>query len=254
MEQYTVKQLAKMAGVSVRTLHHYDKLGLLKPSLRTMAGYRLYGQKELERLQQILFYKELDFELQDILALLDAPNFDYVKALQSHREAILERKNRLDTLLDTIDKTILNFKGEQTMLTNEELYAGFTKEKAEAIRQEAIEKYGKETVETSENNLRKLSKQDLEALKKEGEDIAATIAGLMHQNPTDDEVQQQVHRHYQHIVQMWGGAVEKHNIPDVYKGLATLYVEDKRFYADAPQGFTEFLSKAIIYYADTRLK
>lgn len=248
-----MKQLSKMAGVSVRTLHHYDELGLLTPRERTDAGYRLYGQKELIRLQQILFYKELDFPLRDIHELLDDPTFDYLMALQGHRRAILERKNRLDTLLTTIDKTILTLKGEQIMRTNEELYTGFTKEQAESIRQEAIEKYGKDTVETSENNLRKLSKEQLEGLKKEGENIAASIAALMHLAPDDDEVQEQIERHYKHIVQMWGGAVAKENIPQAYKGIATLYVEDNRFYAGNAEGFNRFLSGAITYYVDTRL-
>jgi DNA-binding transcriptional MerR regulator len=254
MQQYTVKKLAKMAGVSVRTLHHYDEIGLLTPSVRTDAGYRVYGEKELIRLQQILFYKELDFALRDIQELLDNPAFDNLLALQGHRKAIVARKNRLTVLLETIDKTILKLKGEQTMLTNEELYAGFNKNQADAIRQEAIEKYGNEMVETSENNLRKLSKEDFEKLKKQGEDIAAAIANLMHLSPYDDEVQAQIHLHYKHIVQMWGGAVPNENIPDVYRNLATLYVEDKRFYADAPTGFTEFLGKAIVHYTDTRLK
>lgn len=253
MGQYSVKQLSKMAGVSVRTLHHYDELGLLTPKERTDAGYRLYGQKELIRLQQILFYKELDFSLRDIQELLDDPTFDYLMALQGHRRAILERKNRLETLLTTIDKTILTLKGEQTMRTNEELYAGFSKEQAENMRQEAVEKYGKETVETSENNLRKLSKEQLGGLKKEGEDIAASIAALMQLAPDDDEVQEQIDWHYKHILQMWGGAVAKENIPQAYKGLAALYVEDNRFYAGLPDGFNRFLSDAIIHYVNTRL-
>lgn len=243
-----------MAGVSVRTLHHYDQLGLLSPHIRTEAGYRVYGQKELIRLQQILFYRELDFSLRDIAELLDDPEFDPIEALKNHRKALLERKVRLATLLKTIDKTILTLKGEQKMLTNEELYTGFTKEKADAIRKEAIDKYGEEAVETSENKLRKLSKDQLDALKKEGEEIASAIANLMLLDPTSDEVQEQVHRHYKHITQMWGGAVERHNIPDAYRGLGQLYVNDKRFYANAKEGFAEFLQKAIIYYTDSRLK
>ncbi|MGV3598849.1 MAG: MerR family transcriptional regulator [Bacteroidota bacterium] len=253
MQRYSVKQLSKMAGVSVRTLHHYDELGLLTPKERTDAGYRVYGQKELIRLQQILFYKELDFSLRDIQELLDDPTFDYLRALQGHRKAIVERKTRLDALLTTIDKTILTLKGEQTMRTNEELYAGFTKEQAESIRLEAMDKYGKETVETSENNLRKLSKDQLKALKTEGEEIALSIAKLMHLAPDDAAVQQQIDRHYKHILQMWGGAVAKENIPQAYKGLATLYVEDSRFYEGIAEGFNQFLSEAIVYYADTRL-
>jgi DNA-binding transcriptional MerR regulator len=131
MRQYSVNQLAKMAGVSVRTLHHYDRFGLLKPSVRTEARYRLYGKDELIRLQQILFYKELDFSLADIRRILNDPNFDRVTALESHRHALERRRDKLTTLLGTIDKTILELKGEQIMMTDEELYEGFSKQQAE---------------------------------------------------------------------------------------------------------------------------
>jgi|MDTD01.1.fsa_nt_gb DNA-binding transcriptional MerR regulator len=253
MEQYTVKKLSKIAGISVRTLHHYDEIGLLKPSIRTDASYRLYGHKELVRLQQILFYKELDFPLRTIQELLNHPSFDNLQALQNHRKALIERKNRLATLLKTIDNTILTLKGEQKMLTNDELYAGFSKNTAQTIRQEAIEKYGVETVQTTENNLRKMDKAQFEALKKEGEDIATAIAQLMHLAPSDEKVQEQIHRHHLHIVQMWGGAVEKSKVLETYKGLADLYVQDNRFYADIKMGFNSFISQAMLHYVNTKL-
>ena len=101
MIQYSVKQLAQLAGISVRTLHLYDQLGLLKPNIRTVARYRLYGEKELLRLQQILFYKELDFPLQEIGKILDDPDFDLVEALLSHKNALEIRRDRIGTLLTT---------------------------------------------------------------------------------------------------------------------------------------------------------
>ena len=88
---YTVQQLARLAGVSVRTLHHYDHVGLLKPSARTAAGYRQYGEADLLRLQQILFFRELDFPLTDIQAILDQPGFDQVKALHDHNNGRVDR-------------------------------------------------------------------------------------------------------------------------------------------------------------------
>lgn len=254
MGNYTVKQLAKLAGVSVRTLHHYDQLGLLSPSVRTGAGYRQYGEKELIRLQQILFYKELDFPLKEIQEILDDPAFDYLSALDNHKKAIEARRERLNTLLATINKTILKLKGEKTMLTNEDLYAGFPKEKAEAYRKEAIEKYGRETVEKSENNLRKIGKEGIEQLKAESAYIVQSLAGLMHLDPTDTEVQKQVARHYKNIQQFWGGAVPNESMTEAYWGLAKLYVEDKRFYAEQGAGFAEFLSKAMLHFVETTLK
>src|SRR5688572_8269383 len=103
-KQYSVKQLAKLAGVSVRTLHLYDQLGLLKPAVRTEARYRLYGEPELLRLQQILFYKELGLPLQEIGEILDDPDFDLVKALGDHRKALQEQGKKIKVLLGTIDK------------------------------------------------------------------------------------------------------------------------------------------------------
>src|SRR5512136_2331510 len=100
---YTVQQLARLAGVSVRTLHHYDHIGLLAPSARTAAGYRLYGAADLLRLQQILFFKELDLPLDEIQDILDDPDFDQIEALESHKRLLRERADRLARLLMTID-------------------------------------------------------------------------------------------------------------------------------------------------------
>ncbi len=156
MDGYTVKKLAEMAGVSVRTLHHYDETGLLKPAERTNAGYRLYGEDELLRLQQILFYKELDFPLKKIAEILESPRFDKVAALKQHKIALKNRRTRLDTLLSTVDKTISKIE-EDTIMSYEELYEGFPKEKAEAWRNEAIEKWG-DAVYQSEEYLKGLGK------------------------------------------------------------------------------------------------
>ena len=103
---YTVRQLAKMAGVSVRTLHHYDQIGLLKPSSRTEAGYRLYAEKDLLRLQQVLFYRELDFPLDEIRTILDLPGFDQIEALRDHRRMLGERAERLPELDPPVDRVL----------------------------------------------------------------------------------------------------------------------------------------------------
>jgi DNA-binding transcriptional MerR regulator len=253
MKTYSVKKLSSLAGVSVRTLHHYDRLGLLKPSVRTEARYRLYGEKELIRLQQILFYKELDFPLQEIRQVLEDPDFDLVTALKSHKTALKDRRDRLTTLLGTIDKTISKLKGEQIMVTDEELYAGFPKEQAEAYRQEAAAKYGAKVVEDSENNLRKMTKADWANEKGEAEDIARTLAGLMHKDPSDAAVQQQIARHYAHIKRMWGNAVS--DTKAAYRGLAQLYVDDLRYTSQngVPNpDYAQFVSKAMKLFVEER--
>src|SRR3954462_9346948 len=119
---YTVKQVAEMSGVSVRTLHFYDETGLLKPAAHGANGYRLYEEPQLLTLQQILFYRELGFELKQIKGILSRAEFEKVAALESHRELLQRNLARSHALLDTIDKTIRHLKGTETM-TSEEMFA-----------------------------------------------------------------------------------------------------------------------------------
>jgi DNA-binding transcriptional MerR regulator len=257
MDRYSVKQLAKLAGVSVRTLHLYDQLGLLKPSTRTQARYRLYGEKELFRLQQILFYRELDFSLQEIRYILDDPNFDVLQALEGHKTALQARRDRIATLVATIDKTILKLKGERVMLTNEELYEGFPKEKAESYRKEAIDKWGSATIEKAENYCRNMTKEQLTQLKAESQEIWTTLISLKQEDPSSAKVQQQIARHYANIRQFWGTANESDPQAEAYSGLGQLFVKDERYtMADGKPNpdFAQFMSKAMSHFANTQLK
>src|SRR3954451_2066543 len=122
---YTVRQVARMSGVSVRTLHFYDETGLLKPARHGANGYRLYDEPQLLTLQQILFYRELGFELKQIKEILSRPDFEKLAALQSHRKVLEENLTRTHTLIETIDKTIRHLKGAQEM-KSEEMFAGFS--------------------------------------------------------------------------------------------------------------------------------
>ena len=169
--EFSVKELASLSGISARTLHYYDQIDLLKPSVRSSAGYRQYGEKELLKLQQILFYRELDFPLKEIKALLDSPEFDLIKSLEEQKEALQQRSDRLQTLMQTIDQTIDDLK-QGNMLDYETLYEGLPADKAAAYREEAKENWGK-AFEKSENHLRKMQKGDLQNLKK-----TLTIAGV----------------------------------------------------------------------------
>jgi DNA-binding transcriptional MerR regulator len=256
MENYSVKKLSDLAGVSVRTLHLYDEIGLLKPSVRTAAGYRLYGEKELLRLQQILFYKELDFSLQEIAAILDDPEFDIVHALENHKQVLSERSNRLSSMLITIDKTINKIKNG-TIMKHEELYAGLPKETAEAWRSEAIEKYGKETIERSEKSLLKMTKEDFTRLGSESMRLLETLASMIHENPESSKVQDLIAQHYIVIRKLWGthGSVEKQ--AEAYAGLGELYVADERYTminGKPNVAFADFMKKAMKIYSDNNLR
>ena len=107
-----ISEVAKLSGVTVRTLHYYDEIGLLKPSKTTEAGYRMYSIEDLEKLQQILFFRELDFPLNEIKEIMVNPKYDKIEALNKHKELLIEKRKRIDGLVTLIDKTI---KGDNNM-------------------------------------------------------------------------------------------------------------------------------------------
>src|SRR5688572_26308475 len=135
---YTVKAVADIAGVSVRTLHHYDEIGLLKPAAHSAAGYRLYAERDLERLQQILFFKELGFDLREIKRVLSDPTFDRRRALTEHRALLLERQERLRRLIASVDRTLKAIKKGGDM--NAQMFDGFD---AAQYEDEARQRWGK---------------------------------------------------------------------------------------------------------------
>ena len=250
LKAYTVHELASLAGVSVRTLHHYDQIGLLRPSARTAAGYRLYREPELLRLQQILFYRELDFPLGQIKELLEQPGFDPVQTLREHRGLLHEQAQRLKRLLKTVDKTILKLTEERMKLTDAELYEGFTKEQAERYQREARERYDPKLVEESERRVRKMTKAQWSTIKQEGDAVTRGLAALMDRSPGDPEVQQLVARHHAWIENFYTPTRE------VYRSLGQLYVENDEFRANYDRyrsGLADFMQAAMNYYCDHEL-
>ncbi len=133
---YTVKQISKLAGVTPRTLHHYDEIGLLKPSRVGENGYRYYGEESVLRLQQILFYRELDMPLEDIKKIMGRRDFDVLGALYSHKEALQKQVTRLNRLITTVDNTIHHLKGT-TIMSEKGLFEGFSEEQQEQYAAEA---------------------------------------------------------------------------------------------------------------------
>jgi len=253
---YSVKQIARLAGVSVRTLHLYDQVGLLKPAVRTRAGYRQYGEAELLTLQQILFYRELDFPLKVIAEILNDTKFDIITALAGHKTALQDRRNRLNTLLKTIDKTIMNLKNK-TMNNAEELYEGLPKEQAASWRREAIDKWGEDTVLRSEKALLEIDKLDLVQLKADQKDIAHQLKLLASKAPESDEVQEQIARHYANIRSFWGVSDPTDLKAETYKGLAELYIADERYNASDGKTdleFASFMRKGMLYFAELNLR
>ena len=243
---YTVRQLARLAGISVRTLHHYHHIGLLLPAERSSAGYRLYRHPELLRLQQILFYKELDVPLEEIRRILGQPGFDSLHALEEHHRKLHHRLQRLENLLHTIDKTIQSLKETDMTLTDAELYAGFTQEQKERYEREVNQKYDPALVEESHRRLRKMTKSQWQAVKEEGDAVTRQLAKLIDSPVEDPSVQAAVARHHAWIENFFPANAQ------VYRALGNGYAENpefREFYDKYHPGLADFMSAAMEYYA-----
>jgi MerR family transcriptional regulator, thiopeptide resistance regulator len=242
---YTIKRLADLAGVSVRTLHYYDQIGLLKPRSVGENGYRSYTQNELIRLQQILFFKELDFSLAEIRTIIENPDFDISNALEQHRKLLNKQISRMKNLIRTIDKTRMNLKGELEM-TDNEYYQGFSKEKQEKYEEEIRQKYGHKALDESKSRMRKWSKEDFNRIMQDSEKIFTAIRDNMSRGYESGQVQSQIkelHKWLNHFytcdLNMFMGIGHMYNEhPDFIKMYKT------RYHQEMP----EFLLKAIEYY------
>ena len=249
----TVRQLAKLAGVSVRTLHHYDQIKLLRPSARTDAGYRLYGDADALRLQQILFYRELDFPLAEIQVILDRPGFDQIEALRDHRRMLTERAERLARLLRTVDRTIAKLTGEDTMpLTDEDIYEGFSPEeraKLKGYEAEAADHWGEMAAESG-RRVRQMTKAQWQAIQQEGGAVTQRMAELMGRPVGDADVQAAIARQHAWIENFYPCPAE------IFRGLGQMYVDDPRFaanYEKMKPGLAVFMRDAMMYYAEHTL-
>jgi MerR family transcriptional regulator, thiopeptide resistance regulator len=241
----TVKQLALLAGVSVRTLHYYDEIGLLKPDSIAANGYRQYGEQAVLRLQQILFYREMDMPLQAIHDLVSRPEFDVVCTLQIHRASLQERSKRLDQLINTIDKTIEHLEGKRSM-NKEEYFEGWTEEKQPEFEKEIRQKYGEHAMdEVIDWNT--YTKEKKAAILAEGQANTQAMANLMDNSPDNPEVKIVIARWHQHMKYFYDPSIER------MRGLGQMYVDDLRFaagYEKVKKGLALFMKQAIDVYCD----
>jgi len=222
---FTVKQLSKLAGVTPRTLHHYDEIGLLKPSRVGDNGYRYYGEEAILRLQQILFYRELDIPLDDIKRIMAESRFDVLGALQSHKEALSKQVERLNRLLHTVDNTINHLKGN-TIMSEKDLFEGFTQEEQEKYALEAEQMYDPETVRESNRKWKAYSAAKKESILAEGKTIYLDMIAGMPKGAESKEVQAIVERWRKHMDYFWTPNL------DQLLGLANGYNDDPRFKAN----------------------
>src|SRR5699024_10784458 len=160
---YTVSELAKISGISSRTLRYYDQIGLLKAAEVNKIGYRIYQQKELDLLQRILFYCEMDMRLADIKMIVHDSDYDQISALKHHHQLLQEKQSRLDQLIATVEKNITHLE-EDIIMQDEEKFTGFKekiiKDNEEQYGKEIREKYGADTIDASNAKLRDMSQEE----------------------------------------------------------------------------------------------
>ena len=256
MSTYTVKQLAKLSGVSVRTLHHYDEIGLLAPATVGANGYRYYGREELLRLQQILFHRDLGLSLDEIGKLLDAPGFDRIAALKVHRMRLLADARRYRRLARTIDETLAALQGE-TDMNDKTMYRGFSPEKQAEYEAQLVERFGGDTqarIDDAKIRMQAASPADLDRLKAEVEEIESGMADALGQGlpASSAPVQALIKRHHAWVGTMWGRTPSK----APFIGLGALYQDHADFrarYETRKPGLTDYLAEAMRLFAEAQL-
>lgn len=248
--EYTVQKLGELAGISTRTLRYYDEIGILKPARINSSGYRIYGQAEVDRLQQILFYRELGVSLDSIKNIITAPSFDGANALKEHREKLLEKREQLDLLIANVDKTIAVTEGRLKM-ANKEKFEGFKQkmidDNEKKYGKEIREKYGNDTIDKSNAKLKNMTQEQYEAVTKLEQQVKETLAqAFATGDPASDIAQKAADLHKQWLTFYWSSYSK-----EAHAGIAQMYVDDDRFkayYDEKQPGAAEFLRDAIHIY------
>lgn len=248
--EYTVQKLGQLAGISTRTLRFYDEIGILKPARINSSGYRIYGQTEVDRLQQILFYRELGFSLEQIKDIMTDPAFDGLRALETHRDQLLDRKKQLDLLIQNVENTIALQEGRITM-SDKQKFEGFKKQMIEdnekKYGKEIREKYGDETVDKSNAKLQGMTQEQHEEVTRLSEELTAALSEAFKQgDPFSELAQKAADLHKRWLMFYWNEYSK-----EAHAGLGQMYVDDERFkayYDEKQPGTAEFLRDAILIY------
>jgi len=248
--EYTIQKLGILAGISTRTLRYYDEIDLLTPARISSSGYRIYGQSEIDRLQQILFYRELGVGLEEIKKLLASPDFHAEQALMDHREKLIARRAQLDLLIANVDLTLAQRKGKITM-TDEQKFEGFKQQMIRDNEQqygaEIRAKYGDEAIDRANKSVQGLTKDQLDEVQQLADSIHSTLAqAFATGDPAGELAQHAADLHRKWLSYYWGSYSK-----EAHAGLSQMYVEDERFtaYYDKDQpGIAAFLRDAILIY------
>jgi DNA-binding transcriptional MerR regulator len=247
---FTVKQLSRMAGITPRTLHYYDEIGLLKPSRVGENSYRYYGEEALIRLQQILLYRELDMPLDRIKEIMGRRDFDVLVALEHHKQELGKRIARLERLVATVDRTIDYVKGNNAMSENQ-LFDVFSEEQQAEYEKEAMQMYDPETVKVSHRKWKSYTTAEKQRIGEEGNTIYQDIIQAMPKGPASPEAQACIERWRRHMDYFWTPNL------DQLLGLANLYNDDPRFKANFDKvhpDLATFMRSAVSVYIENRKK
>lgn len=243
---YTIKEIADLAGVTTRTLRYYDEIGLLEPADTGDNGYRYYDHGSLLRLQQILFFRELDVPLKDIHLIMSRPDFNLLRALEEHRDSLENRAERLDQLIDTVDRTIATIKGDQIMIAKD-YFEGFDETQYE---EETRQRWGNTPqYAQSQKKWASYSKEQKDAIKVEGGRLTIRmVSDDPNASPDDPDVQAAIGEYHAYINKYFYTCDV-----EFLRNLADMWVEDPRFainYERVREGGVEFVCQAVHIFCD----
>lgn len=226
--KYTIKKLAEMTGITTRTLRYYDDINLLKPSEVNENNYRIYDEKNVNKLQQILFYRSLNFPLQEIKKIMDDPNFSRIDALKQQQQLLLQEQEKINTLLTNIDLTIKDYQGEIEM-TDTERFTAFKEtrisENEVKYGAEIRQKYGSKTIEQSNQKFSKLSEVEFQQMQSVEKTLIDDLVALKQHPDLDSQLAQKIYQeHKQWLEYTWPSYTKK-----AHRGLVDMYISDARF-------------------------
>ncbi len=243
------KKVAKITGVSVRTLHHYDTIEILSPGRNPENGYREYSDEDMDRLQQILFFKECGFSLVQIKELLSSPSFDREKAFDLQKKYLLQEQRRIEIMLETLEKSVQNMKGRVTMSIKDKFHGfDFTNNPYE---DEARRLWGDKAVDQSNAHIKSLSQNEQEAIAKGMDALFTDLAKIRKEAPDSATAQAAMAKMYSHFNSNFGFRYSL----EAFAGVGQMYVTDERFTENVDKygdGLSKFLSEAMKIYAESQ--
>ncbi|MHB8130753.1 MAG: MerR family transcriptional regulator [Mobilitalea sp.] len=248
--EYTVQKLGRLAGISTRTLRYYDEIGILKPARINSSGYRIYGQTEVDRLQQIMLYREMGVNLDTINEIITSASFDETVALEEHHQKLLAQRQEIDLLIANVEKTMEYQKGRIKM-NDKEKFDGFKKKLVEdnekKYGKEVREKYGEDQVNKSNQKMLNMTQEQYAEFEKLSQEVLDTLEeAFATGDPARELGQKTADLHRQWLSCTWGSYSK-----EAHAGLAQMYVDDERFtafYDKKQPGMAVFLRDAVLVY------